>query len=348
MSVRLERACVRLITSSSVESIVISPPSSRLELLDERRRRRGGRPRRSLAMIFAPWSAFELLGLRRVEPLRLAGELAELLLRGADALDLLVGDLERLEQRVLGNLVGAGLDHRQAFLRADDDQIEVVAALHRGERRVDDELPVDLGDAHGADRAEERHRREHERGRGAVDARGCRAPVMRSADSTVQMTCTSFVKPFGQSGRIGRSIIRAVRIARSVGRPSRLKKPPGIFPAAYIRSSTSTVSGKKSAPSRASVRPVRGRQDHRVATADDDRAVGLLGELAGLHRDFRVADRDGDTRVQRRIQFHLLSPRDGGGGLRQRPRALPQTSTGVSRARPGVYRRRPSSLINVL
>src|SRR5690242_13911612 len=49
--------------------------------------------------------------------------------------------------------------------------------------------------------------------------------------------------------------MRAVRIARSVGRPSRLKKPPGIFPAAYIRSSTSTVSGKKSAPSRGSVRP---------------------------------------------------------------------------------------------
>ena len=49
--------------------------------------------------------------------------------------------------------------------------------------------------------------------------------------------------------------MRAVRIARSVGRPSRLKNPPGIFPAAYIRSSTSTVSGKKSAPSRPSVRP---------------------------------------------------------------------------------------------
>src|SRR3989440_7741220 len=49
--------------------------------------------------------------------------------------------------------------------------------------------------------------------------------------------------------------MRAVRIARSVGRPSRLKKPPGILPAAYIRSSTSTVSGKKSAPSRGSIRP---------------------------------------------------------------------------------------------
>jgi hypothetical protein len=79
--------------------------------------------------------------------------------------------------------------------------------------------------------------------------------VTRSADSTVPITCTSLRNPLGQSGRIGRSIMRAVRIARSVGRPSRLKKPPGIFPAAYIRSSTSTVSGKKSAPSRGSVRP---------------------------------------------------------------------------------------------
>ena len=79
--------------------------------------------------------------------------------------------------------------------------------------------------------------------------------VTMSALRTVQMTCTSLRKPFGQSGRIGRSIMRAVRMARSVGRPSRLKKPPGILPAAYIRSSTSTVSGKKSAPSRASARP---------------------------------------------------------------------------------------------
>jgi hypothetical protein len=39
-------------------------------------------------------------------------------------------------------------------------------------------------------------------------------------------------------------------MAVSDGRPSRRKNPPGILPAAYIRSSTSTVSGKKSIPSR--------------------------------------------------------------------------------------------------
>ena len=45
-----------------------------------------------------------------------------------------------------------------------------------------------------------------------------------SAERTVPMHCTSLRKPFGQSGRIGRSIMRAVRIARSVGRPLALEE----------------------------------------------------------------------------------------------------------------------------
>ena len=142
-------------------------------------------------------------------------------------------------------------------------------------------------------------------GRGTAAARASArrdAPLMHrmscgvtmSALSTVQMTCTSFRKPFGQSGRIGRSIMRAVRVARSVARPSRLKKPPGILPAAYIRSSTSTVSGKKSAPSRASGAADCGGEHHRVAAADDDGAVGLLRELAGLEADLLLSNLDGD------------------------------------------------------
>ena len=58
-----------------------------------------------------------------------------------------------------------------------------------------------------------------------------------SADITVVMTCTSDLYPLGNNGRIGRSVRRAARVAASVGRPSRLMNPPGIFPAAYIRSS---------------------------------------------------------------------------------------------------------------
>src|SRR3954454_13060292 len=40
--------------------------------------------------------------------------------------------------------------------------------------------------------------------------------------------------------------MRATSVPFSPARPSRLKNEPGIFPAAYIRSSTSTVSGRKS------------------------------------------------------------------------------------------------------
>ncbi len=62
----------------------------------------------------------------------------------------------------------------------------------------------------------------------------------------VPMTWTSLRRPLTKEGRRPRSIRRQVRIAFSLGRPSRRKNEPGMRPAAYIRSSMSTVSGKKS------------------------------------------------------------------------------------------------------
>ena len=56
----------------------------------------------------------------------------------------------------------------------------------------------------------------------------------RSCVRTVQITCVSLRNPLGKSGRIGRSIKREVNVSFSLGRPSRLKKPPGILPAANV------------------------------------------------------------------------------------------------------------------
>ena len=81
-----------------------------------------------------------------------------------------------------------------------------------------------------------------------IDAMSC--GFTWSAPRMVAMTCTSLRKSAGNDGRSGRSVRRHVRIASSPGRPSRRKNEPGILPAAYMRSSTSTVSGKKSMPSR--------------------------------------------------------------------------------------------------
>jgi hypothetical protein len=50
-----------------------------------------------------------------------------------------VRELQRHEDRVLGDLVGARLDHRQRVLRADDDQVERRLLLLL-QRRVDDEV----------------------------------------------------------------------------------------------------------------------------------------------------------------------------------------------------------------
>src|SRR3546814_12101750 len=54
--------------------------------------------------------------------------------------------------------------------------------------------------------------------------------VFLLVETTVQTTCTSFMKPSGKSGRIGRSIRREIRVSFSEGRPLRLKEPHGIFP----------------------------------------------------------------------------------------------------------------------
>src|SRR5829696_5405663 len=62
----------------------------------------------------------------------------------------------------------------------------------------------------------------------------------------METSCVSRCQPLGKSGRRGRSIMRATSVPFSPARPSRLKNEPGILPAAYIRSSTSTVSGRKS------------------------------------------------------------------------------------------------------
>ncbi len=61
--------------------------------------------------------------------------------------------------------------------------------------------------------------------------------LSKSTLKTVLTTWTSLRKPSANIGRIGRSIKRAVNVACSLGRPSLLKKEPGILPTAYCFSS---------------------------------------------------------------------------------------------------------------
>ncbi len=58
----------------------------------------------------------------------------------------------------------------------------------------------------------------------------------RSEARTVDRTCTSSMYESGNKGRMGRSMSLEVRVSLVVGRPSRLRNPPGNFPAAATRS----------------------------------------------------------------------------------------------------------------
>jgi hypothetical protein len=92
-----------------------------------------------------------------------AGLLAQLADRVADAPDHGVAEEDRLEHDLLGQLVGAGLDHRHGGLRAGHHEVER-AVLHRLDVGEGDELVALHADADRAQGAEERHRRQRERG----------------------------------------------------------------------------------------------------------------------------------------------------------------------------------------
>src|SRR3954470_23140120 len=84
--------------------------------------------------------------------LLLADLLAQLVLRLAQLLDLAVGDVERVEDLLLGDLLGARLDHQDRLLGARDHEVEL-RVEQRLLRRVDDEVALlVLAHAHGANR----------------------------------------------------------------------------------------------------------------------------------------------------------------------------------------------------
>ena len=106
----------------------------------------------------------------------------------------------------------------------------------------------------------------------------------------VSTTWTSLRRPLVNDGRSGRSIRRQVRIASSLGRPSRRKNEPGMRPAAYIRSSTSTVSGKKSNCSFGDLLAVVAESTVVSPSWAMHGAGGLPGEPAGGEGDLAGAE----------------------------------------------------------
>ena len=100
-------------------------------------------------------------------PLGLAAGALQLELHVDELLDLVVRDAQGLDHDRLGDLLGARLDHHDGVAGAGDHEVDVGLVLRLLERRVHDELAVDATHAHGADGAVERDLADAESGGGA-------------------------------------------------------------------------------------------------------------------------------------------------------------------------------------
>ena len=236
----------------------------------ERRRRSGPAPRRRTASSTCGGvtSTFSLPAC-----------LAQLALGLAELLDLAVGDVERVEDLGLGDLVGAGLDHEDGLLGAGDDEVErrLEQPLLVG---VDDEAALRvLADPHGADGRRERDVGDHQRGAGAVhgedvvgvlvvdrhrDRDELRLARPALGEERAQRTVDH---PRGQGGLLAGAALALEEAAGDLAR--------GVHALLDVHRQREEVDVARVACG-------GGGEDHRVPCGDDHGAARLLGELAGL------------------------------------------------------------------
>ena len=119
--------------------------------------------------------------------------------------------------------------------------------------------------------------------------------VTRSAERTVQITCTWLLKPFGRAA--GSAVSHTRREDGALrGTSLALEEAAGDL-AGGVHALFDVDGEREEVRSLACFWSALGRgQHHRVARADDDGAVGLLGELAGLEDDLLIADVHRDRR----------------------------------------------------
>ena len=199
-----------------------------------------------------------------------------------DLLDRSVRGLERLDGFLFGHLVGARFDHHDAVLRAGHHQVEA-ALLPLREGRVDDVLAIDQADAHRGDGLFDRHLRQRERRARAGERQD--VGVVFGVGRKHERNDLGFERPSGGEERPDRPIDHAAgerflfgglafALEEAAGNAAR-----GIGVFAVVDGERKEVNSFALARGMA-----RGDEHHGVAHADNHRAVGLLGQLAGLNR----------------------------------------------------------------
>ena len=222
--------------------------------------------------------------LRDEEELRLALLFAavglDALLEFDEALDLLMAEQDGVEDDVLRQLVGAGLDHHDGVVGAGDGEVQrrYLALLFR---RVDDEFIVDAADAHARNRS-------HERDVG--DSQGARC-----ADHGGEFRCVVLLD--GEDGRDDLDVVaEALREQRANRAVDQARAEDGVARRAALTLDEAPRDlaccihllfvvdrQREEVHAFARLSRCRGRDEHDgVAVAHEHGAVGLLRELSVL------------------------------------------------------------------
>ena len=204
-------------------------------------------------------------GLEVRQALRLADELAQLLLQLDERQQRAVPEQDRLGHDVLGEDLHARLDHHDRVARARDDEVELgVGEL--GVRRVEDELAVDVADAHGADRALERDladRQRGGRGDGAEDVRVVLVVRREDRDDDLDVVLVAL----GEQ-RADRAVRQARGERRRLGRAALALDEPARDLAGGVHPLLEVDGEREEVEAGARLGAVGGPEDHRVAVAE--------------------------------------------------------------------------------
>ena len=234
----------------------------------------------------------QLLGDGTVRPLGHAGLAGQLDLQLADLLDGAVRQLERLDQRVLVDLLGAGLDHGDGLGGAADDQVKR-RFLQLHQRRVQQQLAVDAADADCADRAHEGQRRQHQRGGRAVHAEDVVSVHLvgrERGDDHLHLVLVAL-----RPQRPDRPVDHARGQDRLLARPALALEKAARYLAGGVHLLFDVHGQREEVGARPSFRaPDRGRQDNGALLLDQHGAVRLLGHNSGLEYDLPAAHGDGE------------------------------------------------------
>ena len=209
--------------------------------------------------------------------------------RSISGCDRAVAEQDRLGHDVLGEDLHARLDHHDGVAGAGDDEVELrVGELRVG--RVEDELPVDAADAHGADGTLERDLADRE-----GSGRGDRAQdvgivlVVRREDGDHELDVV--LVALGEQ-RADRAVGEARRERRGLRHPAFALDEAARDLARGVHPLLEVDGEREEVEAGPRIGAVGGPEDHRVAVAKGDGASGEPGELAGLQREGLTAELD--------------------------------------------------------